>query len=152
VRDFHRNLLSSEVREFDQEVARLFEDLDRTRVSGRPPRGHCNPALDVVLTDAAVEVILDLPGVVAERLRIVLKQGVLLVVGEKPSPYPDERIDGTFHVVERGFGFFARAVRLDGAFDGCRARATLRGGELRVTVPRIVERRGQDIIVPVASE
>jgi HSP20 family protein len=151
VRDFHRILLSSEVRELNDEVARLFEDLDRTRPTPHAPHGHCSPPLDVLQTDAAVEVVVDLPGVAADRLRVLLKSGVLVLVGEKPSPYTPDRVDGTFHLVERGFGRFARAVRIEGAVDGGATRAVLDGGELRVTVPKIPERRGQEILVAVTT-
>jgi HSP20 family protein len=151
VRDFHRILLSSEVRELSDEVSRLFEDLDKTRAGAQPSHGHCAPPLDVLQTESTVEVVADLPGVAADRLRIMLKNGVLILVGEKPSPYTAERPDGSFHLVERGFGRFARAVHLEGAIDGGAARAVLAAGELRVVVPKIVERRGQEISVPVTT-
>lgn len=152
VRDFHRILLSSEVRELNQEVSRLFEDLERSREgAAHAPHGHCTPGLDVLQTDTSVEVVMDLPGVSPDRVRVLLKGGVLVMVGEKCSPYHGERGEATFHLVERGFGRFARAVHLDGAIDGGAARATLSGGELRVVVPKITERRGQEIAVPVTS-
>lgn len=152
MRDFHRILLSSEVRELNTEVARLFEELERTREDPAAcPHGHCTPVLDVLQTETTVEVVMDLPGVTADRIRVLLKSGVLVLVGEKLSPYPGERIDATFHLVERGFGRFARAVRLDGPIDGGATRAVLKGGELRVIVPKIPERRGQEIAVPVTT-
>ena len=150
--DFHRILLSSEVRDLTDEVARLFDELERSAGGARRvPNGHCTPALDVQETDAALEVVVDLPGVTADRVRVLLKNGVLVVAGEKPSPYAAERGDSTFHVVERGFGRFARAVSLVGAFDGGRTQATLQGGELRVLIPKLDERRGQEIHVPIAT-
>ena len=82
---------------------------------------------------------------------MLLKNGVLVVVGEKCSPYAGGHPDASFHLVERGFGRFARAVRLDGAFDGGQTSALVSGGELRVVVPKIDERRGQEILVPVAT-
>jgi HSP20 family protein len=150
--DFHRILLSSEVRDLTDEVGRLFDDLDREAGgAGRAPTGHCTPALDVQETAEALEVVMDLPGVAAAHVRLLLKNGVLVIVGEKTSPYRGGRGDTTFHLVERGFGRFARAVRLSGAFDGGRARAVLQGGELRVVLPRLDERRGREILVPVAT-
>jgi len=149
--DFHRLLLSSEVRDLTDEVARLFDDLDRHSNSARRvPIGHCTPALDVLETATDLEVVMDLPGTPPDGIRVLLKSGVLLVVGEKPSPYHGEQ-ESSFHLVERGFGRFARAVRLQGSFDGGRARALVVNGELRVTVPRIIERRGQEILVPVTT-
>ncbi len=149
--DIHRILLSSEVRDLTDEVDRLFEDLDRSLGASRqPPVGHCTPVLDVQETPDALEVVVDLPGVTPEGVRVLLKNAILVVAGEKPSPYPAGRGDATFHLVERAFGRFARAVKLDGAVDGGRARAVLGGGELRVIIPKLDERRGADILVPIA--
>jgi HSP20 family protein len=151
MRDFDRIMYSSEVRDLREEVGRLFEDLDRT-AAGRPrPPGHCTPSLDVLECEAGVEVVVDLPGVPADRVRVLLKNGSLLVVGEKCSPYVGEQREASFHLVERGFGRFARAVQLDGSFDVGRTRAVAQGGELRISVPRIAERRGQEFLVPVAE-
>lgn len=151
MRDFHRILLSSEVRDLHEEVSRLFDDLERTRAGAAAAHGHCTPALDVLQTDASIEVVVDLAGVPTDRVRVLLKNGILVLVGEKPSPYAGEHVDATFHLVERGFGRFARAVRLDGAFDGASARAVLSAGELHIVVPKIPERRGQEIAVPVTT-
>jgi HSP20 family protein len=150
--DIHRILLSSEVRDFSEEVGRLFEDLDRAMgTPRRAPAGHCTPVLDVQETVDALEVVVDLPGVAPESVRVLIKNAVLVVAGEKPWPYPAGRGDATFHLVERSFGRFARAVQLDGAVDAGRARAILSGGELRVSIPKLDERRGRDILVPVAA-
>ena len=150
--DIQRILLSSEVRDLNDEVSRLFEDLDRTLGSSRrTPVGHCTPALDVQETVEALEVVVDLPGVTPTASACCSRTATLVVAGEKPSPDPAGRGDATFHLVERGFGRFARAVKLDGAVDAGRARAVLGGGELRVIMPRIDERRGQDILVPVTT-
>jgi HSP20 family protein len=152
VHDLHRILLSSEVRDLTDEVARLFEELDRQAPRGQQaPAGTCTPALDVLETESTVEIVMDVPGIAASSLRVLIKRGVLVVVGQKTSPYAGQPVAGTFHLVERGFGQFARAVRLDGAFDGGRAQAVLEGGELRVVLPKIEERRGQEIHVPIAT-
>jgi HSP20 family protein len=55
-----------------------------------------------------------------------------------------------FHLAERSYGRFARAVRLTGAIDATRAQATAANGQLRVMLPRIEDRRGQVIAIPVA--
>ena len=74
---------------------------------------------------------------------------LLVIVGEKaqgPSP-PDH----SFHLVEREFGRFARAVPLTGAFDIPATRATMRNGELTVHLPKRIERRGQGHRIPVTT-
>ncbi|MBP1633752.1 MAG: hypothetical protein H6Q10_326 [Acidobacteria bacterium] len=151
MRDLDRVLFTSEVQDLREEVGRLFEDLDRT-ASGRPqPPGHCTPALDVVDGEARVEVVVDLPGVPSDRVRVLLKNGLLLIVGEKCSPYVGEQRHASFQLVERGFGRFARAVQLDGAIDAAAASAVFEGGELRITVPRLAERRGREFLVPITA-
>lgn len=133
-----------------RDVHRLFEDLARRR----PDRHHgvageCMPVVDVFETDRTVEIVLDLPGVAADALRILIKAGVVLIVGEKERPEPSKRVPASFHLVERDFGRFARAIRVAGAVDAAQASARLSQGELRVVLPRREERRGQGILVPI---
>jgi len=150
MRDIQSLLLSSEVGDLAEEIARLFEDLDRNvRGPRAAPTGTCTPTLDVIETDTAVEIVVDLPGVSARENRVLIKSGVVVIAGEKLSPGPARGTDASFHLVERGFGRFARAVRLSGAVDAGQARATLEAGELRVVIPKIAERRGREIHVPV---
>ncbi|HWK09857.1 MAG TPA: Hsp20/alpha crystallin family protein [Vicinamibacterales bacterium] len=108
---------------------------------------ECTPSLDVLDTDGGIELIMDLPGVAAASLQIVFSRNVLIVAGEKLPAR--EHPDAAFHLAERGFGRFARAVRLEGAFDAGRADASLQAGELRVRLPRIEERRGSEIRIPI---
>ena len=143
------NILPAEVGELTEEVRRLFEELEPRLGGGRrAPAGECIPAIDVLETDEAIDVIVDLPGVSAASVRLIVKGGILVIAGEK-APDHGDRGQSNFHLVERGFGRFARAVRLSGAFDAARARAVLKAGELRLTIPKIDERRGQQIQIPI---
>jgi HSP20 family protein len=138
----------AETRELAGDLRDLFSDLDATLPPDqRVYSGECQPALDVLETQAAVEVIVDVAGVPAHAIRIMFRGDTLVVAGEK-APGPATAAP-TFHLVEREFGRFARAVRLTGAFDVSRARASLRGGELTIVLPRIAERRGQPHIIPL---
>ena len=80
----------------------------------------------MVETQSAVEIIVDVAGVPAQALRVLFRGDTLIVAGEKaPAAATAEP---TFHLVEREFGRFARAVRLTGAFDlPARTRVTRRG-------------------------
>lgn len=133
-----------------KEIARLFDDLERGRSAERPLLpGAFSPTLDAIETTDAIEIVLDVPGVPPEDLRVLLMGSVVVIVGGKMPPDQAEREQASFHLVERDFGRFARAVRLSGACDVAAATATLEAGELRVRVPRLGERRGQGILVPV---
>jgi HSP20 family protein len=132
------------------DVQRLLEDLARRRPDRRQlVAGECMPVVDVFETEKTVEIVLDLPGVAADAVRILFKAGVLLIVGEKDRPDVSKRGPASFHLVERDFGRFARAVRINAAIDGAQAKARLANGELRVVLPRIAERRGAGLLVPI---
>lgn len=138
--------------DLSQDVQRLLEDVARRRPDRRHVvAGECMPVVDVFETDKTVEIVLDLPGVSPEAVRILFKSGVLLIVGEKERPDLTKRGPASFHLVECDFGRFARAVRINAAIDGAQARARMANGELRVVLPRIVERRGAGLLVPIES-
>jgi HSP20 family protein len=129
-----------ERRELPAELLRL---LDAT-----PVAAECTPPLDIIETDAAIETILDIPGVPRDSIEIVFSRNVLLVTGQK-LPAACEHRDAAFHIAERSFGRFARAIGVEGAFDAGRAAATLTDGELRIVLPRLAERRGGQIRIPI---
>lgn len=142
---------STEVGELTDEIRQIFEELASTlkqeqRVSG----GECHPALDVFETDAAVEIVMDVAGLSPDAVRVVFRAGVVLIAGEKAAPTARE--PQTFHLVEREFGRFARAVRVNGAFDVKSSQATIRRGELTVRLPKRGDRRGVAHRVPVTAE
>lgn len=149
---FSRLPISSEVGDVSADVRRLFDELARQRPDRRPPMGgECVPLLDVFETQEAIEVVVDVPGVPAGNLRVVVKAGVVIVAGEKDRPDPAERRPASFHLVERDFGRFARAVRVHVAIDAARATATLTDGELRVRLPKIADRRGRAVPIAVTT-
>ncbi|MQA28281.1 MAG: Hsp20 family protein [Luteitalea sp.] len=140
-------VLPSEAGEFGDEVHRIFTELGRA--SGEGLTGECSPAVDIYETDNAVEITMDLPDVDRDSVRIVAKGQTIVIAGEK-APRRG-RGDSTFHLVERGYGRFARVVRLTSACDTGRAHATLVNGELRVTLPRISEQRGRTLRIALAD-
>ncbi len=145
--------ISSDVGDVSSDVGRLFDELARQRPERRHQiTGECLPLLDVFETVDAFDLLLDLPGVPASNLRILVKAGVVIVAGEKDRPDQSARGPASFHLVERDFGRFARAVRVHAAIDAAKATATLKDGELRVRLPKLDERRGQAIMVPVTSD
>lgn len=152
MRPISRLLVSTDVGDLSHEVRRLFEDL----VKRCPDRRHmvsgeCLPLFDVFETDRTIEIVLDVPGVNADGVRILIKSGIVLVAGEKERPEPS-RGPASFHLVERDFGRFARAVRVHAAIDGSKVRARLKDGELRIMLPKITERRGHEFLIHVEAD
>jgi HSP20 family protein len=112
--------------------------------------GDCNAPMDVIETTAGVEIVVDLPGVRPESLSVVFARDTIVITARK-IPSGCEQGETAFHLAERGFGLCSRTIRLEGAFDVGRADATLAAGELRIILPRIDERRGREIRIPVRA-
>ncbi len=142
-------LLSAELGDLTEDVRKLFQELGPPS-GGRGAAGDCVPPVDVLETDEAIEVLVDLPGVAVSSIRVLLKGPVLLIAGEKWVTGPGAGAGG-YHLVERASGRFARAVRLTTAIDGSKTRATLLNGELRVTLPRLGDRRGRGLAIPIET-
>ena len=138
---------SRDALELAEDARRLLLELDREVPGASTLSAECRPPLDVLETAEAVEIVVDVPGVPPESLRIAIRRSTLLIVGAKVSQAPDA--NARFHLAERSYGRFARAVRLAGALDASRARATAAAGELRVVLPRLEERRGRVLTIAV---
>lgn len=146
-----RLLVSTDVGDIGPDVRRLFDDLARRRPAGRPaPSGECLPLLDVLETERDLELVLDLPGVAPEHVRVLVRHGIVVVAGEKERSTQASG-PASFHLVERDFGRFVRAVRVHVAIDAAAAEARLADGELRIVLPKIQDRRGRDYLVPITT-
>jgi HSP20 family protein len=144
----HAVLLPSEVGEFADEVRRIYLELGRT-FGAESLAGECSPAIDVFETDETIEVTVDLPGIAPSTVRLLMKADTLLIAGEKTARRGQR--ESSFHLVERDFGRFARTVRLGRPCDASRARAQFSNGELRITIPKIAERRGRTLQIEVMA-
>ena len=144
----HAVVLPSEAGDFAEEIRRIFRELGRGMASDALA-GECSPPVDVFETDEALEITVDLPGVDPSAVRVAVKGDIVLVAGEKIPRRG--RGDSSFHLVERGFGRFARTVRLTTACDAGKARLTLKDGELRLTLPKISERRGKLVEIKIEA-
>jgi len=135
------SLLNQDAADLAEDARRLLLELDREVPGVAALNAECRPPLDVVETTTAVEVVVDVPGVKPDSIRIAIRRNTLLVVGAKLATPLDP--DTRFHLAERSYGRFARAVRLSGAFDATGAQAFASAGQLRVVLPRLDDRRGR---------
>jgi HSP20 family protein len=138
--------IPTDIDDFADEIRRVFQALGRS-FSPESLAGECSPQIDIYETDDTLEVVTDLPGVTPKSVHIVAKGDGLLIAGEK-SPRR-AGAESTFHLVERGYGRFARVVRLGRPCNTANARATMANGELRISIPKVDERRGRRIPIPI---
>jgi HSP20 family protein len=140
-----------ERRDVDDNLQRLFNLLTTPDTAPGTTAEYRVP-VDVFETVTGIELVMDLAGVSVDLVQVVVAENTLIVMGRKDPPACEHQREAAFHVAERTFGRFVRGVRLTGAFEVGRADAVLRAGELRVTLPRIDERRGLERRIPVRTD
>ena len=141
-------VIPSESSEFADELSRLVADVARS--AGSFLSAECSPPLDIYESDDRFEIVMDLPGVDIAAVRVVVKSNAVLIAGEKRPRRG--RGDSSFHLVERGYGRFARVARLTKPCDSSQARATLVNGELRISLRKIADRRGRTTTIPITGD
>src|SRR5215468_4140212 len=95
-----------------QEVQRTFEDFSRRTPFMRFGSDMLSPKIDVAESKDAIEVTAELPGVDEKDVDVTLEDDVLTIRGEKRTERDEEDKDKNWHVVERNFGSFTRAIPL----------------------------------------
>jgi HSP20 family protein len=133
-----------------QEVNDLFQRLSILDRSDRLPATEWSPAVDVFESRDRLVVVIEVPGLSPESLRVVFRERELVLTGERRARRTG--VGSTFLCLERPHGRFERAIPLDVPVDVASARATLAGGVLTVTLPRLRERRGRETTVPIERE
>ncbi len=133
-----------------REINQLFERLGAWSEAEQPAVGEWFPSVDVFESQERLRVQIEVPGLPAEALHVCVRDGHLVLTGERHAPR--SRQAGSFLCVERPLGRFRRTIPLDAAVDLRGARASLENGVLTVTLPRRKERRRQETVIPVTRE
>lgn len=118
------------VREMDDFFSR-FRDLDRGGWGEQIASSDWIPAVDVRETDQAFVIDIDLPAVAAEDVNVSVKDGVLVVTGERRF---EKETEGKVHRIERSYGRFTRSFRLPETADESTVEARAKDGVLHLTV------------------
>ena len=108
----------------------------RAPAPGEGP-GDWLPPVDIVETETAFEIAVELCGVSREDVSVGFQDGRLTVWGRRRSDAAGE----TLHYRERRVGRFVRAFRFRTPVDGAGIAASLRQGVLTLNVPKKRPRR-----------
>jgi HSP20 family molecular chaperone IbpA len=112
-----------------QEIHALFEEMIHR------PWGiaNWNPATDVREDHDAFLIEVDLPGVPAEEVQVVVEGKTLAIEGRRTLPRCDE---ATAHLCERPDGRFARLFEFDHEIEDKKIESHWQDGVLTVTIPK----------------
>jgi HSP20 family protein len=92
------------------------------------------PAVDVSETGDKVTVKAEIPGMEAKDIEISMVGDTLTIKGEKKAEREEK--DENYHIVERSYGSFSRAMKLPAAVDADKVDATYKNGVLTVVLPK----------------
>lgn len=105
------------------------------------------PAADVLETEDAYEVSLDLPGLKPEAIDVKLEGDTLTITAERTQAKLAEKSGWLRN--ERSFGVFQRQFVLGDEVDGAKPEAKYEHGVLSVKLPKREERKPRSIQVKV---
>ncbi|MDB5571628.1 MAG: hypothetical protein JWN93_2811 [Hyphomicrobiales bacterium] len=107
--------------------------------------GATAPAVNVAETDDSIEVTAELPGVDEKDISVDIDGNRLVISGEKKAE--SKREDKNWHVVERSYGSFQRAVALpfEPKSEACEAHFDKGVLHLKIAKPQIAQQQNKKI-------
>ena len=137
-----------EMARLQNEVNKIFESfLEVSPEESVKAASAWVPSADVMQSEDEIRVQVDLPGVDPSSVQLAIDNGQLIVSGEKARP--DTAQGARYHCLERGHGSFSRTILVPEPVNTHQARAVLGEGLLTVTFPRVPNRRGDAIPIPI---
>jgi HSP20 family protein len=124
----------------------LFDD-NFARASARPSVSKWHPAVDVLESKDAYLIRAELPGMKREDIKVEVKDGTLVLSGERKSEQPAEGVD--YRHVERIAAKFWRSFSLPETAKQDGIEATYKDGILEVSVPKVEKAKPRQIEISV---
>ncbi len=118
---------------------------------GRFALGTWTPNVDICETADAIAVRVELPGVDEPDISLTIQDGILRVQGIKREAPVSEGLL-CYYCVERRYGRFDRSIPIHWVVDARGAHASLKEGVLYVNLPKLRDRRGQLVQIPVSRK
>lgn len=123
-----------------REVEQLFDEFARgfpsfgLRATSSADVPDLSPRMDVSENDKELEITAELPGLEEKDVQVNFADGILTIRGEKKAE--EEEKDKNFHLVERSYGSFSRALELPEGVNPDLIQASIVNGVLSVRVPK----------------
>ena len=137
----------SPLRDFGFLPGRLYNLADALFGDAPAATKSWTPSVNVSEDEIAYRISAELPEVPGGDVKVVVRDGVLTLKGERKA---ETKTEGTkYHVVERTYGSFQRSFRLPKDANGEKVSAEFKNGILLVTVPKREEVKPREIEVQV---
>jgi HSP20 family protein len=141
-----------ELRRLQKKVERLFSALEEALESESSDYFDTfSPAVDLCENKKFVRVLVELPGVKSEDINLTVTAKDITIEGQKNhSPTTKKAI--SHFCCERQYGKFQRRIQLRWAININQTNAELKDGILKITLPKLTDRRGKSVKIPIKSE
>lgn len=110
--------------------------------------GIAEPAVEVAESDGEVTVKMEIPGVEEDQIHLSVADEVLTVRGETRKESEEKKKN--FYRQEIHYGAFQRSIALPVEVDAAKAKAELKNGMLKVTLPKSAQPKAREVKVAVA--
>ena len=114
---------------------------------GADPATEWCPELDIVETAESILILVEVPGLAPEDIKIEVRGTRVAISGIKVTPLPADKI--RFQRIERAHGRFRREVQLFVPVNSHQGSARLTDGLLAVEFPKVEEKRLAARPVPI---
>lgn len=103
------------------------------------------PPCDILEDGEQVRIVMEIPGVNPDDVKLSLENNILTIRGEKRQQEDGGSKDRRVHRYERSYGVFERTFSLPNTVDPEKVDATFDGGVLTVALPKAEKMRPREI-------
>lgn len=118
------------------EINRLFGNVNNGQSDSSSATATWVPAVDVHEFTDRFELYVDIPGVDPDKVDLTLENGVLTLSGARPEISAKKSEVPLYQRSERGVGHFYRRFVIPNTVDSDKVNATGKNGVLTVTIPK----------------
>ncbi len=129
---------------FNRAIEEFFGGLP-ANTPGETATRPWQPMVDIVETEQAYLLHVELPGLSREDIAITLESNVLRLSGERKLDDDAQKL--TFHRLERAYGTFGRSFTLPTQVAADRVEAAFKDGVLTISVPKAEQARPRKISI-----
>ncbi|HLX11995.1 MAG TPA: Hsp20/alpha crystallin family protein [Bacteroidota bacterium] len=133
--------------EMDHWFDTIFDAPFRGTRTGLIPASTWIPSVDVIETENAFQMDIDLPGMKKEDVKVSVENNILTISGERKSRKTEEK--DSYYRNERTFGSFVRSFTLSKVVKSDAIEAKYENGVLHLTLPKVEDVKPKAIEVKV---
>ncbi len=132
---------------FPKFMGSFFEDANQDVAASQTSHHSYVPRVDISEDASNIYVLAELPGLAKEDVKLTVREGTLILRGEKK--HKDKKEDRNYYRIERRYGEFVRQFSLPENVKEEAVRANFTNGILEITIPKSEPQKPKEHEVPI---